>query len=511
MRSVTLTSYDELPYGDRTHRATDPDLLAVVATLFGMSPAPPDQCRVLELGCAGGGNLSHLAKRLPGSSFVGIDLSERQVSSGREKIRELGLTNVELHAMSILDVQPELGRFDYILCHGVYSWVPSAVRDKILAICATNLMPQGIAYVSYNCYPGWRTRGAVRELMLYHTRRAGDPLDRVRQAREALGFVAASVSNAAGFYGRMIAEEADRLEKAPDDYLFHEYLEDVNDPVYFHEFVEHAAAHRLQYLWEARVGEFGCDLRPEVIQALRQMTPDLISQQQYIDFLTDRRFRSSLLCHDGIVLDRTIPAERMTGFHVVGLAAPQSASPDIASSASEVFQTLEGAGISTNNPVFKAALTCLAQRAPAPLTFRELCAATRDRLRATPVEVPIPQEQIPYHVADLLRQGALVRLFELHMSPNRPRGRAAPARRARRGSVRSQANSSPAQPSNAEDSPKGDFYHVALNTAKTAGQSPCALPAFKASRLQTRGLPSVSTPPGGAGRPTHTVETHSPG
>jgi SAM-dependent methyltransferase len=385
-----------------------------------MSPAPPERCRVLELGCAGGGNLIPLARRLPQSHFVGIDLSARQIATGREEVRALGLTNVELLPMDLLDLGKELGRFDYILCHGVYSWVPAAVRDKILAVCTLSLRPQGIAYVSYNCYPGWRTRGAVRDLMRYHAGRTGDPRDRLRRAREILAFLAASVRDPQGRYGRMLAEEAERLAGLPDDYVFHEYLEEVNHPVYFHEFVEHAAAHGLQYVWEAYVGELGSDLRPEVIQAVRGLTPDLIGQQQYLDFLTDRPFRSSLLCRAGIALDRTIPPERMTAFQFVGVAAPDSERPDIGSTDSEVFRTPEGAGIATNHPVFKAALTCLAGRAPAAFSFEELCAATRARLARTAVAQPVPDDEVPRHIADLLRQGALARLVELHVRRPRP-------------------------------------------------------------------------------------------
>jgi SAM-dependent methyltransferase len=420
------TSYDEVPYPDRVHPATDPDRLAVVATLFGMSPAPPDRCRVLELGCAGGANLIALAETLAGSRFVGIDLAPRHIAAGQQKVRALGLTNVELHRMSLVDVGEAFGRFDYILCHGVYSWVPAEVRDKILAVCSANLLPQGVAYVSYNCYPGWHTRAAAREMMCYRAGRAEDPRDREREAREFLRFLASSVQEPQVGLGRILAEEADLLDGLPDEYVLHEHLNEVNHPVYFHQFIDHAAAHGLQYLWESYVGELGCDLRAEVIRAVRGLATDLIEQQQYIDFLTARQFRSSLLCHEGITLDRDIRLQRMTRFQVIGIARPCSASPDIGSTASEVFQTSEGAGMATNNPVFKAALICLAERAPAALSFREICAATRDRMAETTIAQPVPDAQVPAFVADLLRRSALGRLIELHVGRSNRMERIAP-------------------------------------------------------------------------------------
>src|SRR5262249_14559193 len=127
MHDAPTTSYDVLPYGDRTFPRTHPDRLATIATLFGMAPAPPEACRVLELGCAGGANLIAMAESLPGSHFIGIDLSARQVDAGRERVRAKGLSNVALHRRDILEVGEDFGRFDYIVCHGVYSWVPATV------------------------------------------------------------------------------------------------------------------------------------------------------------------------------------------------------------------------------------------------------------------------------------------------------------------------------------------------------------------------------------------------
>src|SRR5262245_53527423 len=146
-REPPATSYDEVPYESHPLPQTHPAHLAAVARLFGLLTPPPERCRVLEIGCASGGNLIPMALTLPGSSFVGIDLSERQVAEGHRLAGALGLGNVELLHRDVLDVGDELGRFDYVLCHGVYSWVPAPVRDRALELCATNLAPNGVAYV----------------------------------------------------------------------------------------------------------------------------------------------------------------------------------------------------------------------------------------------------------------------------------------------------------------------------------------------------------------------------
>src|SRR5688572_1513027 len=124
------TSYDEVPYSSYPYPQSHPNRLAVIATLFGMAPADVEKCRVLELGCASGGNLIPLAVEFPGSSFIGVDLSSRQIEEGVKTVKALNPTNIELRAASITDVEPSWGTFDYIICHGVYSWVPPAVREK---------------------------------------------------------------------------------------------------------------------------------------------------------------------------------------------------------------------------------------------------------------------------------------------------------------------------------------------------------------------------------------------
>src|SRR5438445_100582 len=276
MSDALQASYDDFPYVSKPGYATHPDCLATVATLYGMRPAHPNHCRFLELGCATGGNVIALAEALPGSRFVGIDLSPRQVEEGQTVVRALGLTNVELKALSILDVGDGFGEFDYVVCHGVYSWVPEPVQEKILALCKRHLASHGVAYVSYNTYPGWHQRGLVREMLNFHVRRFAEPRDRVAQARTFLDFLAAAVSERETTHGRMLREEAQLLRPEADSYLFHEHLEAVNQPLSFYQFAERAAAHALQYLDDAWEHGRLASLAPEVQAAVREWATDRI-------------------------------------------------------------------------------------------------------------------------------------------------------------------------------------------------------------------------------------------
>src|SRR5262249_13566455 len=206
-----------------------------------------------EVGCGRGGNLIPIAVNLPQSRFVGVDLSARQIADGQKVVSALGLTNIELKPISISDVDADLGMFDYILCHGVYSWVPAEVQDKILEICRDHLNPQGIAYISYNTFPGWHTRAVIREMLCYHTQQFEEPSDRIREARGLLTFLVRSAESHEAAFNAMMREELAVLAATPDTYLLHEHLEDYNEPLYFHQFVDRAAEKNLQYLGEAQL------------------------------------------------------------------------------------------------------------------------------------------------------------------------------------------------------------------------------------------------------------------
>ena len=111
-------------------------------------------------------------------------------------------------------------------------------------------------------------------------------------------------------------------------YVLHEHLEEVNHPVYFHQFVDHAAAHGLQYLWESYVGELGrSTARSDPCRARAGPGPGRTAAIHRL--LDRRRFRSSLLCHEGITLDRNIRRKRMTPSMVVGIAATVLGQPGL--------------------------------------------------------------------------------------------------------------------------------------------------------------------------------------
>lgn len=383
-------SYDVIPYPSGTFRSTHPEMMATVGTLLGLNPPAVDQCRVLELGCSNAGNLIPMAYSLPGSQFVGLDLSARQIEMGQAALYDLGLTNVSLHQIDLLDVQDQFGHFDYIIAHGIYSWVPTPVQEKILSLCSQLLTDRGLAFVSYNTYPGWNIRGMIRQMMLFHVRNIADPVERINAAKSLLNFLtestaASSVASLSATdstaYASALRYEQALLSNYQESYIYHEHLEDINEPLYFTEFIRRAASHGLQYVTEADfVSAQSGNFPPNVVQAVQVLTSDLIETQQYFDFIANRTFRQTILCHDTAVINRSVLPQSLKSFYVAGLL--QSASNPIVLSAShpEVFTAHTGKTITVEAPILKAALAHLGQNWPKYIPFDALLAAAHEQL-----------------------------------------------------------------------------------------------------------------------------------
>ncbi len=382
MPETASTTYDQIPYPSYCFPQTHPDRLAAVATLLGLTPAPVERCRVLELGSAAGSNLIPMAEALPDSRFVGVDLSQRQVDEGRKAIAELGLNNIELRHQSILDVRAGAETYDFIICHGVYSWVPPEVQERILAICRQSLDANGVAYVSYNTLPGWHMRGMIRDMMLYHGQRFPDPRQKVAQARGLLDFLVSSINMEQNPYGQYLRSELELIRRQPDSYLLHDHLEEHNTPLYFHQFVERAAAHRLRYLADTELSTMEFSHFPKQVgQVLQRIGSDLVQVEQYLDFLRNRTFRQTLLCHTEREVKYRLDPAILTPFFVGSAVRPISPQPNLRGSTQEQFQAPSGASAISIHPIVKAAMVVLSEEWPQMVSFPQLCSRARAKLQ----------------------------------------------------------------------------------------------------------------------------------
>jgi SAM-dependent methyltransferase len=306
----TARHYDDLPYESRAFPQSQPSRLGAIARAFGLDAAPLAAARILELGCASGGNIIPHAALYPDARFVGVDLSSAQVETARARIARLGLNNIELRCQSLTDIGDELGSFDYILCHGVYSWVPAAVRDAIFPIIRARLSPVGVACVSYNVLPGWRLRQPLHDAFMLDVPGDLDLPGRVARARELLEFLAAATPDQ-GPYGDLLRARAAVMATQPDDYIAHEFLEEQNHPSTVRAFAAQAARSGLGFLGECELAfSIPENYGPEIARQVRARAKgDRLEAEQYLDLLTGRTFRQTLL----VASDRLAAAGRTIG------------------------------------------------------------------------------------------------------------------------------------------------------------------------------------------------------
>jgi 2-polyprenyl-3-methyl-5-hydroxy-6-metoxy-1,4-benzoquinol methylase len=411
--------YDATPYGDWAHHLAHPDRIAVVAALRGLAPPPVSNCRVLEIACAGGGNLIPMAEQMPSSRFLGIDLSPRQIETGASLVRELGLTNIELRCMDLMDFPRDAGTFDYIIAHGFYSWAPQVVRGKLMEVCRDHLSENGLAYISYNTFPGWRAKSVLRDMMLYHARNAADPAQRVKLGREIVQWVIENTVQKTR-YRDMIGEYGKSMSVDADNYLLHDHMEAINEPVYLMDFVAEARTNDLALIGDTNPkDDFWERIPPAVRESISKASDDIVERDQYMDFLTNRAFRRSVLCRaeaaaamPDAASARDIAAGQIRKMYIAGNPPEKSTGMNAAGRAIVQFGNDENQ-VHLSDPRPIAAMRHLCRAWPSAVPFVELVATAAAQAPAGPGE----SERVAVALARVIEICYSVDILELWTRP----------------------------------------------------------------------------------------------
>ena len=289
--------YDVVRYPSLCFAATHPRSIGVFAALFGRCFTPLERARVLEIGCGQGVNLINMALGPKHAEFVGVDLSERSIGAARATARACGCANARFDCRDLAEIDDSFGRFDYILAHGVYAWVPTRVREALMRVLGERLSADGVALVSYNVLPASRLRQALRDVLLYAARGVDDPEAKVTAARSVLAEQAEAWSNTEADESALRQEARRILDNHPVVTYFDE-LSDAYAPQLLTDVVEAAARCGLIYL---------CDAQPGLSEAIHfpekgstagegRSAADWVRLEQLADFRNLRRFRYSLFC-----------------------------------------------------------------------------------------------------------------------------------------------------------------------------------------------------------------------
>lgn len=309
-------AYAALKYEGCAFPDTHPGHLWAVATLMGLSPPAPQTSRVLEIGCGDGGNLLPIAASLPKSQCVGLDLSAEHLALAERGRAALGLRHLTLHHADLAQIEPGLlGTYDYIIAHGVYSWVSDEARVALRRLCRDHLAEDGVLYMSHNTYPGWHQREAARAMMQYHTRSISDPEAQVAASKALMRFLADAAPDQGSHYAAWLREEADRLDGTSTHYVFHDHLGVHSAPFYLHQVVADFAEVGLSFLADAHLpSNFGGLLPGAVTEQLSQRVEgDRLAFEQHQDFLVNRQFRKTLLTRATPDGQHLYPERWMTG------------------------------------------------------------------------------------------------------------------------------------------------------------------------------------------------------
>ena len=381
---------------------------------------------MLELGCGDGGNALSIAQTLPDAQVLGVDASPGAIERGTELAKAAGLGNVELRCATFEELEAP-GEFDYIVAHGVYSWVSPQARGALLDCVKRCLAPEGIAFVSYNAYPGSYLRDMARDMLRYHVQGVTDPGDRLSRAQELMRTIV-EIEQPSPF-ARVLREQMERMLGYSDALLFHDDLADVSTPFYFHEFVEHAQARGLQFLSEADLFESQMREVPESAGRLMTNLPqDAVVREQYMDFFKNRMFRQSLICHEAAPLDRTLDEAAIEGLWISSRARPgegagregeegraRGENPPVShiplpgeDPVERTYLTPEGFSMTTSEPLVQAAMGALGEAWPRSVAFPTLLERAREA--AGP---EAPPQLVEARLRSVLLQAYLARIVML--------------------------------------------------------------------------------------------------
>jgi len=366
MASAAPNPYDVTDYPSRPYAQAHPERMGTVAALFGLHPSRPSNCRVLEIGCNDAANLLALAVAYPKSEFVGFDLAAKPVERAIERVKQIGIENVRVFQGDVTQVGGELGQFDYIIAHGLYSWVPAPVRQHILRVCRELLQPNGIAYISYNAYPAGHMRDMVRAMTMFHAQNFSAPADRAREAKAVIRMTLRMAAADDVHYRGVLQRELEAMDQVGEALVIHDLLAESNDSFYFTQVAAELAAHRLKYVGDAEIEEMHLD--GELAEFLTG-APDKIAREQYLDFMTYRRFRRTLVCGQEAELLEAPDVNTLRSMQFSSRFEPVGEC-DFHSTRPQEFKSGKSSKvISIDQPLAKAALVAISQAWPRALSF----------------------------------------------------------------------------------------------------------------------------------------------
>lgn len=320
---TAVNPYDAFPYRCAPIEWTAPERLAATSLLNGGPTPRLAGYRALELGCGDGANILPLAYYRRDSEFVGVDGAVTQLEGAERSRARLGLDNLEFIHADFREMHEHVGgEFEFIVAHGVCSWIPPEALQSLLRFCAAHLAPSGLIYVNYNAKPGWNIRGMMRDFLLGGTPADADLRTRTQLAKELAARTAALLAESQNHYSQLLANELRFVCESEPSYVAHEFLSTHNHAYWRSEFLRLADAHGLAYVADA---DFNDPSRHPLLELHTRLVQERIvdsSSEDTIDLFCYRQLHCPVLTRAPFT--REAPATTSSRWLIASCLAPRA-------------------------------------------------------------------------------------------------------------------------------------------------------------------------------------------
>jgi SAM-dependent methyltransferase/methyltransferase-like protein len=340
------SDYDAFFFESLSNPERHIDRLYAQALLKGVLPTHPRCAQVLEIGCSTGANIIPQAILYPKSHFVGVDVSKEQISLAQNVSLSLGLKNIEFLPIGVEHLNRISRSFDYIICHGLYSWVGLDTQRMLIEQIAHYLSPNGVGYLSYNTKIGWQNCQLIKRHLIECTHEILDSSVKIARARKIIeAALEIGRINELLLHSRTV-QFLTYLAAVSDALLLHEYLNPHASGVSVRTLDHDLKAYHLQYFGDARPQRESVDLigfdtaSSSQIDIRQQMTS--AEKDDLNDLLRPKSFRAALVVRAGLKEKRVDSNELLSSLYFASPLVLLSQEVDIDTNAPSAYLFMRG-------------------------------------------------------------------------------------------------------------------------------------------------------------------------
>jgi SAM-dependent methyltransferase len=295
----------DITYPQRYYRELNPAAISFAALQCGYRAARLDRpFRYLDLGCGPGYSTTLFAALFPQGQFRGVDFNPAHIASAERLRQAASIDNAAFIVMTfaemLADATAPIADCDFIVMHGVMSWVSPAVQRDIAQLVERRLKPGGILYVSYNCQPGWAAKMPLRELLVDAYQQAGGNSVQ-EKLREAIAILRRLADCGSHYFAANpgLLPFLEMIEQQDAGYLAHEFFNRHWTVFHHRDLAAQMHASGLAYLGSANAAD---NIRllamPEQPTALVDSIADPTLRETLRDMVLNRQFRRDLYGRD---------------------------------------------------------------------------------------------------------------------------------------------------------------------------------------------------------------------